>query len=92
MAHIDVSRNHGLGLDGARLAAEEVVDELRDELPFHAQWEDDTLVARGTGFDARFFAEPDAVRVVVHLGLFLRPMRRKIRDEIEATLDRYLSV
>lgn len=92
MAHIDVTRNHVLGLAGARLAAEEVVDELRDELPFHARWEDDTLVARGTGFDARFFAEPDAVRVVVNLGLFLRPMRRKIRDEIEAALDRFITV
>lgn len=92
MAHIDLTRTHALGLDGARLAAEEVVSELNDEFPFHARWEDDTLVARGTGFDARFFAEPDAVRVVVSLGLFLRPMRRKIRDEIEATLDRYISV
>lgn len=90
MAHIDVSRSHDLGLDGARLAAEEVASELQDEFPFHTRWEGDTLVAHGTGFDAHFVAEPDEVSVHVKLGLLLRPMRRKIRAEIEAYLDRYI--
>ena len=90
MAHIDVSRPHDLGLDGARLAAEEVAAELQEEFPFRAHWEDDTLVAHGTGFNAHFVAEPDSVTVHVKLGMFLRPMRRKIRAEIEAYLDRYI--
>ncbi len=91
MAHIDLTRTHDLGLDGARLAAEEVAAELRDEFPFRTHWDGDTLVARGAGFDAEFVTESDSVRVLVRLGMFLRPMRRKIHGEIEAYLDRYIA-
>ncbi|MEM1044181.1 MAG: polyhydroxyalkanoic acid system family protein [Bacteroidota bacterium] len=90
MAHIDVTRPHALGLNGARHAAEEVAAELRGAFPFRTHWEGDTLVARGAGFDAQFLAGDDAVRVLVKLGLVLRPMRHRIRGEIEAYLDRYI--
>lgn len=91
MAHIDVTRSHALGLDGARQTVEEVADELRDAFPFRTHWDGDTLVARGTGFDAEFVTAPEQVRVLVRLGMFLRPMRRTIRDEIESYLDRYIA-
>lgn len=89
MAHIDVTRRHDLGLDGARHAAEEVVHELADHMTLEAYWEGDTLVAQGPGFDGHFYAEPDSVRVTVRLGLMLRPLRRTIRSEIDDYLDRY---
>lgn len=89
MAHIDVTRHHHLGLDGARQAAEEVADELRSHLALRTHWEGDTLVARGTGFNGHFQAAPETVRVTVKLGLALRPLRRKIRAEIDEYLDRY---
>ena len=91
MAHIDVTRTHALGLEGARETMEQVAADLKDEFPFRTYWEDDTLIARGTGFDAEFVTEPEQVRVLVRLGMFLRPMRRKIHDEIEAYLDRYIA-
>lgn len=89
MSHIDVTRTHNLGLDGARHAAEEVAHELSDHLSLDAYWEGDTLVASGAGFDGRFYAEPDQVRVTVKLSFMLRPLRRNIRSEIEEYLDRY---
>jgi putative polyhydroxyalkanoate system protein len=89
MSHIDVTRAHDLGLDGARHAAEEVVHELSEHLSLRAHWEGDTLVASGTGFDGRFHAEPDYVRVTVDLSFMLRPLRRSIRSEIDEYLDRY---
>lgn len=89
MAHIDVTRTHDLGLDGARQAAEEVAHELGDHLSLRTHWEGNTLVARGTGFDGRFHAMPDEVRVTVDLNFMLRPLRRSIRSEIDEYLDRY---
>lgn len=89
MSHIDVTRAHDLGLNGARHAAEEVVHELSDHLSLSAHWEGDTLIASGTGFDGRFHAEPDQVRVTVKLSFMLRPLRRSIRSEIDEYLDRY---
>lgn len=90
MAHIDVIRSHDLGLDGARHAAEEVAAELQEEFPFRTHWEGDTLIARGAGFNAQFVADDEVVRVLVKLGFVLRPMRRKIHNEIEDYLDRYI--
>ncbi len=90
MAHIDVTRPHTLGLDGAHRAAEEVAAELQGAFPLHTHWDGDTLVARGKGFDAQFLAGPETVQILVKLGLVLRPMRRKIQSEIERYLDRYV--
>lgn len=89
MAHIDVTRRHDLGLDGARRAAEEVADELSGHLALRTHWEGDTLVARGAGFNGHFHAAPDSVRITVRLGLLLRPLRHSIRSEIDDYLDRY---
>lgn len=89
MAHIDVTRHHDLGLDGARRAAEEVADELSGHIALRTHWEGDTLIARGPGFNGHFYAEPHAVRVTVRLGLMLRPLRHTIRSEIDDYLDRY---
>ncbi len=92
MPHIDVSRPHDLGREGARRAAEEVVGELRGEpgVSFRSHWEGDTLVASGRGFDARVHAGPDAVRVTADLGLVLRPLRGTLRQQVERYLDRYV--
>ncbi len=92
MPHIDVTRRHDLGLAGARLAAEEVADELSGHLALRTHWEGDTLIARGPGFNGHFHAAPDSVRVTVDLGLVLRPLRRSIRSEIDEYLDRYTEV
>ena len=87
--HIDVTRHHDLGLDGARHAAEEVAEELSEHVSLRTHWEGDTLVARGNGFDGQIHAGPDTVRVTASLGLVLRPLRRSIRSEVERYLDRY---
>jgi putative polyhydroxyalkanoate system protein len=92
MAHIDVSRPHSLGLNGARRAAEDVLDDLRREhqLRLDTRWEGDTLHARGRGFEAWLHAQPQTVRVTAHLGMFLRPFRGAIREEVRRYLDHYL--
>ncbi|MDX1530362.1 MAG: polyhydroxyalkanoic acid system family protein [Rhodothermales bacterium] len=89
MSHIDVSRHHRLGLDGAREAAERVADDLRHEFPFESWWEGNTLRVRGTGFKGRIEAHSETVRVAADLGLVLRPLRGRIRAEVEDYLDRY---
>jgi len=92
VAHIDVTRAHALGPDGARRAAERVVQDLRRQhsIALEAHWEGETLFASGRGFKARLHAGAHAVRVTAELGFLLRPFRGRIHDEVEGYLDAYL--
>ena len=87
MAHIDLVRPHALGLAGARRAAEAVALDLEREHGLRPTWEGDTLRVDGPGVHGTLTAGPDAVRVVVRLGLAMRPFRRALQAEIERQLD-----
>lgn len=88
MAHIDISRSHTLGLDGARQAAEAVAARLVNEFGVRSSWAGDTLRVEGRGVKGALEALPTVVRVTASLGLAARPFRRALRREIERELDR----
>jgi putative polyhydroxyalkanoate system protein len=93
MAHVDVRKPHSLGADGARRAAEQVLEELRHEHGFRldTRWEGDTLHAQGRGFEAWLETSDHEVRVTARLGLLLRPLRGTVEREVREYLDRYLT-
>jgi len=88
VAHIDISRSHTLGIDGAREAAEAVAERLAAEYGVQSAWSGDTLRVQGRGIKGALEALPTAVRVTASLGLAARPFRRALRREIERELDR----
>lgn len=88
MPDIELSRPHGLGLDGARRAVDEVADRLRRELGVTTRREGDVVHVEGRGVSGRLEAGPAEVRVEASLGLRARPFKRVLRREIEAELDR----
>lgn len=88
MVHIDISRPHALGLDGARRAAQEVADRLHAEHGVTSQWHGDSLRVAGSGIHGRLDASADNVRITVTLGLFMRAAKSIVRREIERELDR----
>ena len=91
MPHIDVSRPHTLGADGARSAADAVAERLRGELALSTEWQGDRLLFDGSGLTrgvkGQVEAGPDTIRVALDLPLKLRPLRRKIEQEIRDGLD-----
>jgi putative polyhydroxyalkanoate system protein len=90
--HIAASRPHGLGEDGARLVAEQMLEavRLRHGVRVEAEWRGTVLHAKGSGFEGTLMAAPDRIEVRVRLGVLLMPLRGSIRKEAEAMLDEYL--
>ena len=91
MAHIDITRRHALGHEGARRAAEAVADELRTQYRARTRWDGDTLYVKGPGIKGALTATDDLVRITASLGLALRPLRRSLETEIERRLDEAVS-
>ena len=91
MAHIDLSRAHGLGSAGARSAADAVAHRLSREFGLQTRWDGDQLRFQGSGLTrgvaGQLHAGADTIRVALDLPLKLRPLRRKIEQEIRNGLD-----
>ena len=91
MSHLDVSRSHTLGLDGARRAADDVAARLRAEFNARTNWTGDVLQVSARGVNGEIAVSPTLVRVTARLGLAARPFRNLLRREVEQQLDRSLS-
>jgi putative polyhydroxyalkanoate system protein len=90
MAHIDITRTHDLGHDGAREAAEQVAHELSAKLDTGYAWHGDTIQMSKNGVKGQLETSDRSVRVVVKLPLTMRPFRGTLQREIERYLDDYL--
>lgn len=91
VSHLDISRPHSLGLVGARRAADDVADRLRQDFGATATWEGDHLLVTARGVSGRIEINESLVRVTARLGLAARPFRNLLRREVEQQLDRSLS-
>ncbi len=88
MSDIVITRPHDLGLDGARHAAEEVAERLRQDFGVTVRNDGDSIHIEGRGVRGRLDAGPHEVRIEASLGLAARPFKRLLRREIESELDR----
>ncbi len=91
MATIDITREHSMGKEEARLRAQKLADKLAQKLDAKCTWEGDDLKFKRSGADGCIEVREDQVRVTVKLGLMLTPMAGMVKGEIEKALDKYLS-
>lgn len=92
MATIDITRSHNLGKNGARRAANTIVEEIRNKISVNYRWEGDELKFEGSGAKGGIQVGDSAVRVAVDLSFLLRKtMKGTIERKINEYLDRYLS-
>lgn len=87
MSHISVQRDHNLGHQQARQAAEKVAGQLKEHYGMQYHWEDDTLHFERPGVDGQMDVGASEVRVDVRLGLFLLPMKHRFEQEIHRYMD-----
>ncbi len=91
MSHIDISRSHCLGRQGARRSAEEIAEQLDQEFDLSYRWEGDVLHFQRSGVDGHMEVTDVEVRIRCRLGLLLRPLRGRLENEIERYLDEFLT-
>ena len=90
MATIEVTRQHGLGLEGARQAVQAVAERLQDDLNARHSWSGDSLKFECPGAEGRIEVTGNGVRVSVDLSWLLKPARSRIERSIIGYLDEYL--
>jgi putative polyhydroxyalkanoate system protein len=90
MATIDVRRTHNLGLDGARKAAEQLAEKLKEKLEIRYRWEGNDLRFERTGANGRIQVGATEVRVEIDLAFLLKPMKGKVESKVHQYLDEAL--
>lgn len=90
MATIELTRQHGLGLEGARQAVQAVAERLQGDLNARHAWSSDSLKFECPGAKGRIDVAEAEVRVAVDLSWLLKPARGRIERSIAEYLDEYL--
>ena len=90
MSHIDIRRQHTLGLAKAREAAEFIADHLDDKFDLKSRWNGNTLHFERSGVSGRM--EVSDVEVCLHarLGFLLLPLKSRFEREVHKYLDELL--
>ncbi len=89
MATIDMSRGHTLGLEEAKVRANQILDRLKGGYGIKGTWVGDkfdiTAPAKGT-----FTVTANNVRLEIDLPFMLRPIKGKIEAKVTEEFDRSL--
>lgn len=91
MATVDITREHNLGKDEARVRAQKLADKLAQKLDAKCSWEGDDLKFKRSGADGCIEVRENSVRVTVKLGMMLTPMAGMVKGEIDKALNKYLA-
>jgi len=87
MPEICVQRQHDLGLQAIREAAERIAGELDQTHGIQYYWKGNTLHFARTGVSGEIRTSAQEISVEVSLGLMLLPMAGFLEQEIERHLD-----
>jgi putative polyhydroxyalkanoate system protein len=95
MATIDIQRNHALGLDAAKLKAEELANGMKDKLGISWKWDGndirfdaDSGVAKGA--NGKVTVGAANIRVEIDLPFLLRPMKGMVESKVKDKLDQLI--
>ena len=91
MADIDITREHALGLAGARKAAETMIGHLGKRFGLAGDWEGDTLHFERPGVTGALTVTARNLHLTVALGFLLKAMRPSIERAVEGELDQLLA-
>jgi len=87
MADIELRRAHGLGLEGARRAAEQLSADLGRKLDLRGHWEGNVLHFDRPGVAGMLTITPRDLHLEVSLGYLLKAMKPSVEKSIVEHLD-----
>ena len=87
MPDIQIHRSHHFDHDKARRSAREIVEHLGESLDISFHWEGDCLYFERSGLTGQLDVGPAEVRISMSLGLLLRPMKKRLEQQIHRHMD-----
>ena len=88
MADIDISREHSLGLAGARAAADKLAADLGKRFGLTGEWRGNDLEFERPGVHGKLSVTDTHVRLQVGLGLMLKAMKGSIESAVHHEVEK----
>ena len=88
MADILITRTHGLSLKQAKLAAQEVANELAEDYEVESEWQGNTLNFWRTGVNGYLKVTGKQMIIEVKLGFLLAAFKPAFEQNINKRLDK----
>lgn len=89
MSMIEFRREHALGMQKARTAAQRVAEEMEREFGMTAEWDGDVLRFSRTGVSGEMVVAEDHVELRAKLGFLLSAFKGRIEETLHQNFDDY---
>jgi putative polyhydroxyalkanoate system protein len=90
MAHIEIHRQHRLGHEQARRAAEEIAAHLDERFTLEYHWEGDSLRFKRSGINGHLDVSDSEVVIKVRLGMLMLALKPVLKKEVNRYMDEAL--
>lgn len=87
MSVIEITRTHTMGVDAARIKADELAVGLSDRFDMNYHWQQDVLKFRRSGVKGQLEVDERQVHIRLELGFMITPFKSRIEREIHSHLD-----
>jgi len=87
MADIHLEREHALGLEGARAAAQRLAQDLGTRFGLKGEWQGDVLTFQRPGVQGKLSITDTHLRLEVALGLMFKAMKGSIESAIHREVE-----
>jgi len=91
MSEIKIDRQHKLGLAEAKKRVLNLEQKLKANYGVSLEWNGNVANVKGSGVSGTLAVEETKVAVNVKLGLLLRPLAGKIREQLESQVNKALA-
>ena len=92
MADITIIQDHAMGMDDARAAAQKVADQMVIDYEMVAEWQDDVLSFKRTGFSGTLALTQGSAKLDITLGIMLKGFSKKIEEQVTKNMAKVFEV
>ena len=89
MSTIEFKRDHALGMEEARVAAERIATELERDFGMTCEWDGNVLRFGRVGVSGELVVEPEHVELHAKLGFLLATFKPRIEEQLHRNFDAY---
>ncbi len=92
MADITIIQDHAMGMDDARAVAQKVADQMVIDYEMVAEWQDDVLSFKRTGFSGTLALTQGSAQLDITLGIMLKGFTKKIEEQVTKNMAKVFEV